>query len=150
MDDIDRAIISHLAIDGRATHRELARAVGLSPNAAGARLARLLDSGVITGVHAAVDPAAIGKPLAASMDIWLNQRDNDQGFIDFVATDDRVIDAFHLTGPVDYRLEARVASPDDLEDLLKQLRDQADVRQTDSRLILSRLVTRQALPTIVY
>lgn len=146
MDDIDHAIIRHMTIDGRATQRELARAVGLSPNAAGARLARLFESGVITGVHAAIDPVSIGRPLAASMDVWLNQRNNDEDFIAFVASDDRIIDAFHLTGPVDYRLEARVASSDDLEDLLKQLRDQADVRQTDSRLILTRLETRVAHP----
>ncbi|MBT6446206.1 MAG: AsnC family transcriptional regulator, partial [Acidimicrobiaceae bacterium] len=43
MDTIDELILRHLTRDGRATHRELGQAAGLSPNAAGARLARLVE-----------------------------------------------------------------------------------------------------------
>ncbi len=55
LDDIDRSILRHITSNGRATHRELGKAVGLSPNAAGARLARLVDQGVIRGFEAIID-----------------------------------------------------------------------------------------------
>lgn len=115
--------------------------VGLSPNAAGARLARLVDQGVITGFHAAIDHAALGRPLEVTMDVWLDHRPSDQAFVEVVATDDRIIDAVHITGPVDYRLQVRVSSPEDLEDLLAKLRQQATVNQTDSRIVMSHLPT---------
>ncbi len=141
IDDVDKIILRHLAKDGRATHRELGRVAGLSPNAAGARLSRLVERGVISGFHAAIDHAALGRPLEVTMDIWLDHRPSDTSFIDLVAADDRIVDAIHITGPVDYRIQARVASPEDLEDLLATMRRTAGVNQTDSRIIMSHLST---------
>lgn len=141
IDTIDELILRHLARDGRATHRELGQAAGLSPNAAGARLARLVERGIVTGVHAAVDHAQLGRPLEVTMDVWLEHRPNDTSFIELVGSDDRIVDAIHITGPVDYRLQVRVASPEDLEDLLAIMRRDAGVKQTDSRIVMGRLAT---------
>lgn len=141
IDEIDRSILRHVSKDGRATHREIGRAVGLSPNAAGARLSRLVDHGVITGFHAAIDHALLGRPLEVTMDVWLDHRPSDAAFVELVAADDRIIDAVHITGPVDYRLQVRVSSPEDLEDLLATLRQEATVNQTDSRIVMSHLPT---------
>ena len=145
IDEVDALLLRHLTQQGRATHRELGRAAGLSANAAGARMARLIENGVITGIHAHVDHAVLGRPLDVSMDVWLSDRPNDAAFKAVVADDDRIVDAFHITGPVDYRIQARVASPEDLEDLLARLRSEAGVNQTDSRIILGRLQTARPL-----
>jgi len=141
IDKIDREILRHLQKQGRSTHRELGKAVGLSANAAGARLTRLRDQGVITGFHAAVDHAKLGRPLEVMMDVWLEDRPNDKAFVELVANDDRIVEAFHLTGPVDYRIRARVASPEDLETLLRRLRTESGVNQTDSRIVMGSLST---------
>lgn len=141
IDQIDREILSHVQRVGRATHRELGKAVGLSPNAAGARLTRLIERGTITGFHAAIDHASLGRPLEVVMDVWLENRPMDQAFRDIVASDDRIVEAFHITGPVDYRIRARVASPEDLESLLTRLRSESGVNQTDSRIIMGTLTT---------
>jgi DNA-binding Lrp family transcriptional regulator len=45
MDEIDEAIVELLEVDGRLTHREIARTVGLSRSAAAARVQRLITSG---------------------------------------------------------------------------------------------------------
>ena len=141
LDEIDEVIVRHLQRDGRATHRELARTAGLSPNAAGARLARLCQRGVITGFHARVNHEMLGRALEVTIDVWLEHRPSDGPFLDLATSDDRIIEAIHITGPVDYRIRARVASPSDLEDLLHVLRTQGDVRQTDSRMVLSHEAT---------
>lgn len=123
------------------TQIELGRAVGLSPNAAGARMARLIDKKIITGFGARVDHAALGKPIEASIDVWIDDMRNQELFAGFVLADERCIECFHLTGRLDFRLRVRVASSDDLNDLLDDLRDLAGVRQTDSRLVLKYLPT---------
>ena len=58
MDRIDRAILAQLAADGRLANTELADRVGLSPSPCLRRVRSLERSGVITGYHAHVDPAA--------------------------------------------------------------------------------------------
>ena len=145
IDDIDLQIIRHLARDGRATHRELGRAAGLSPNAAGARMTKLIEQGVISGVHATIDHAALGRPLEVTMDVWIDHRPNDTAFLDLVSSDDRIVDAIHITGPVDFRLLVQVASPEDLEDLLAKMRREAGVTQTDSRIVMSHIATTLAI-----
>ncbi|MEM9653831.1 MAG: Lrp/AsnC ligand binding domain-containing protein, partial [Actinomycetota bacterium] len=53
--------------------------------------------------------------------------------------DDRITECIHLTGPLDFRVRARVASPEDLNDLLIRMKEEGGVRSTDSRLVLERL-----------
>ena len=141
IDDIDREILGIVQSRGRITQRELGREVGLSPNAAGARLQRLLDRKIIVGFEAKVDHVALGRPIEATIDVWLADGGDRAEIMTLVAADDRVIECFHLTGPLDFRIRARVASAEDLNDLLDRMRAEGGVRQTDSRLILEQLPT---------
>lgn len=140
IDEIDREILSEVARRGRITQRELGAVVGLSPNAAGARLQRLIDRGVIAGFTAQLDHAALGRPIEASIDVWLSDSQDASSIKELVLADDRVVECFHLTGPLDFRIRARVASADDLNSLLTSFREHG-VRQTDSRLILEQIPT---------
>jgi len=139
IDKIDREIIDVVAKLGRITQRELGKKVGLSPNAAGARLQRLVDRKIIVGFEAKVDHTALGRPIEASIDVWLADGGDRQSFMELVARDARVVECFHLTGPLDFRVRARVASTDDLNQLLNVMREDAGVRQTDSRLVLEQI-----------
>lgn len=143
VDPVDSEIIRHLQRDARLSNVELGRSVSLSANAAGVRVQRLIERGVIAGFHAHIDHSALGRPIEASIDIWLStdrkRADDRMSFEEFVIADDRVIECFHLTGPLDFRLRARVASTDDLNSLLQALRTQGGAAQTDSRLLLERI-----------
>ncbi|MDW3177387.1 MAG: Lrp/AsnC family transcriptional regulator [Acidimicrobiia bacterium] len=141
-DELDREILRALQIDGRMTHRELGKVVGLSANATGARVQRLIERGVIVGFQAVVDHAKLGRSMEATVDVWLNDDRQRSPLMELVADDDRVVECFHLTGPLDFRLRARVASADDLNALLNRLRDEGGVRQTDSRLVLEHIPTQ--------
>ena len=59
LDDIDRALIDSLVIDGRASYASLARRIGMSQAAVKARVNRLLNSGVIH-ILGRIDPRALG------------------------------------------------------------------------------------------
>ncbi len=139
LNEIDQEIVRELVKNGRLSNRDLGAIVGLSPNAAGARVQKLVERGVITGFHAAIDHSALGRPIEASIDLWQNIPRDTEALSRVVADDDRITECFHPTGPVDYRLRVRVASPEDLNDLLYRLRAEGDSRQTDSRLILERV-----------
>ncbi|MGI5208260.1 Lrp/AsnC family transcriptional regulator [Spirillospora sp. CA-108201] len=65
MDQTDWSILAELQRDGRLSFNRLAALVNLSPPAVAERVRRLEESGVITGYQARVDPARVGQPLTA-------------------------------------------------------------------------------------
>ena len=126
-DDIDLGIARAVSQDGRATLSDLSAAVGLSVSAVQARLRRLEARGVITGYRALVDPEAVGKPLAAFVEITPldpAQPDNAPELLEHLAE----IEACHsIAGDASYILLVRVASPRGLESLLRDIRSAASV-----------------------
>jgi DNA-binding Lrp family transcriptional regulator len=71
MDEIDEAIVELLEVDGRLTHREIARTVGLSRSTAAARVQRLIGSGQVI-IRGAVHPAVIGRGELAHVSLTLS------------------------------------------------------------------------------
>lgn len=65
LDDQDWAVLAELQNDARISYAELARRVALSPSAVTERVRRLESLGVITGYHAVVDPARVGRGVQA-------------------------------------------------------------------------------------
>jgi DNA-binding Lrp family transcriptional regulator len=68
MDQIDEAIVELLEVDGRLTHREIARAAGLSRSSAAARVQRLIASGQVV-VRGVVHPSVIGRGALAHVSL---------------------------------------------------------------------------------
>jgi DNA-binding Lrp family transcriptional regulator len=68
MDKVDEAIVELLEGDGRLTHREIARAVGLSRSTAAARVQRLISSGQVV-IRGAVHPAVLGRGALAHVSV---------------------------------------------------------------------------------
>ena len=127
-DAVDTRIVAELSRDGRATLADLSAAVGLSVSAVQARLKRLEARGVITGYRATVDAEAVGRPLAAFIEITPldpAQPDNAPELLEHLGA----IEACHsIAGDAAYMLFARVASPRALEDLVRDIRHSAGVR----------------------
>ncbi len=68
LDDIDKAIIRELQVDGRAAYSRLAPLVGLSEAAVRQRVNRLQGRGVIQ-IVAVTDPVSLGYPFQAMLGI---------------------------------------------------------------------------------
>jgi Lrp/AsnC family leucine-responsive transcriptional regulator len=128
LDAVDTRLLSALSLDARATLTQLAEQVGLSISAVQARLRRLESRGVITAYRATVDPEAVGKPLAAFIEISpldAAQPDNAPELLEHLTE----IEACHsIAGEASYMLFVRVASPRELERLIGQIRQAASVR----------------------
>lgn len=72
LDEFDRKILAALRSDGRITFTDLAQRVGLSKTPCQARVKRLVDSGVILGFRAIVDPAKLGLDHIAFTEVKLS------------------------------------------------------------------------------
>jgi DNA-binding Lrp family transcriptional regulator len=73
LDDIDHAILTELAADGRLAVRALAERLHISRTNAYARLERLMSEGVITGFGAKIDPRLAGLGTSAYILITVEQ-----------------------------------------------------------------------------
>jgi Lrp/AsnC family leucine-responsive transcriptional regulator len=126
-DDIDEGIVLAMLHNARATLAELSESVGLSVSAVQARLRRLEARGVITGYRTLVDAEAVGKPLAAFVEITPldpGQPDNAPELLQHLTE----IEACHsIAGEAAYMLLVRVASPRHLEALIRDIRAAASV-----------------------
>ncbi|MBO0777096.1 MAG: Lrp/AsnC family transcriptional regulator [Actinobacteria bacterium] len=136
MEEIDRKIVALLCHDGRMSFTDLSRETGLSVSATHQRVRRLERRGIIKGYAAAVDAAQAGLPLTAFVSIKP---------FDAAAPDDApqrlahiaAIEACHsVAGEESYILKVRVASPEDLENLLQEIRAAASV-STRTTVVLS-------------
>ena len=134
--DVDRALLTALARDGRASYTDLAERVGLSVSAVHQRVRRLEQRGLITGYAAKVDAKAVGLPLTAFVNITpidVSQADDAPARLAHLTA----IEACHSVAGVDsYVLKVRTASPDALEALLAEIRKVANVT-TRTTVVLS-------------
>ncbi|MFE0025829.1 Lrp/AsnC family transcriptional regulator [Amycolatopsis sp. NPDC059021] len=136
MDSIDRKLVALLLDDGRLTYQELAKAVRLSANTTADRVRRLHSSGVISGYHAALDYAAIGRPLILISDLRLREGYDNAEFHRGLATIPQVVEAFRTTGEYDYQIRLACTGTDEFERVLAALKGEHGVREVRSRLML--------------
>ena len=145
-DAIDAAIVREVSQDARATLADLSGAVGLSVSAVQARLRRLETRGVITGYRALVDAEAVGKPLAAFVEITPldpAQPDNAPELLEHLSE----IEACHsIAGDASYILLVRVASPRHLESLIRDIRAAASVHTRTTGVLQTFYENRPILP----
>lgn len=146
LDAADTGILAEISRDARATLATLAGAVGLSVSAVQARLRRLESRGVITGYRPILDAEAVGKPLAAFIEISPldpAQPDNAPELLEPLPE----IEACHsIAGDASYMLFVRVASPRDLERLIGEIRRAAAVRTRTTVVLQTFYENRTLVP----
>ncbi|GAA5093202.1 Lrp/AsnC family transcriptional regulator [Microbacterium yannicii] len=145
-DEIDAGIVRAVSRNARATLAELSAAVGLSVSAVQTRLRRLEARGVITGYRALVDAEAVGKPLAAFVEITPldpGQPDNAPELLEHLTE----IEACHsIAGDASYMLLVRVASPRHLETLIRDIRTAASVNTRTTVVLQTFYENRPVFP----
>ena len=111
LDAIDRRIIAALVEDGRMTVTDLAAQVGLSKTPAQVRLKKLVDSGVIRGFRAIVDPAKLGMDHVAFAEVKLSDTRETalREFNDAVRRIPEVEECHMIASSFDYLLKVRTA-----------------------------------------
>ena len=112
LDRYDLALLDALQRDGNATNAVLGESVHLSASQISRRLQRLNETGLIAGVAAILDPAAIGLDVTAFAHVILEQHGKAQSeaFEAAASALPEVMECFSVSGDADYLL--RIVAPD--------------------------------------
>jgi DNA-binding Lrp family transcriptional regulator len=129
MDEVDEAIVALLEVDGRLTHRDIARAIGLSRSSAAIRVQRLLTSGQVV-VRGVVHPAVIGRGSLAY--VSLTVRGRAAPLAAEIARRDDVPFLSLTSGQYGLVAEVRAASPRDVDRTISELRSLDGVSGVDT------------------
>lgn len=143
MESIDQHILALLARDGRMSFTEVGRETGLSISAAQQRVRRLEQRGVIRGYHAEIDSTALGRELLAIIQIRPHG-ETVQNVEAVLESMPQLVSCFSVAGGASHICLAEVGTPNELDDLLGQIRDRA--RVTTSTTVVLRTLFRERPP----
>ena len=147
MDALDLALIRALRDSPRAGDLELSRLVGVARATVTSRLARLQESGVVTGYGPDVDLAAAGHPVLAFVTLEIAQ-----GRLEDVRTEldslPNVLEAYVTSGAADVVCKIAATSHEDLQDVLLHMSSTGSIVRSTSVVVLSELVSPRTLPML--
>src|SRR3954447_10704093 len=138
LDGTDRAILSALMDDGRMTNAALAARVGVAESTCAYRVRALRESGVIAGIHAQVDLAAIGRPIQAVIQVHLSShsRVHINELMDRLVMLPGARRGGHVAGDHAFPVPVPGASPERLRDLiLEHITSHPAVTKTETQLV---------------
>ena len=142
LDPLDRQIIGCLTRDARATYAVIGAEVGLSAPAVKRRVDRLLAEGVIRGFTALVDPEVLGWATEAYVEVYWEGTPSPLDLRRSLEKVPEVVGAWSVTGSADALVHILAADIPHLEEAIERLRQQPNVHQTRSEVVLSRLIDR--------
>ena len=132
MDATDRAILREIQGDARLSFNQIARRVNLSAPSVAARIRRLEDAGIVEGYHARINPAAVGLPLTAFLQLHCHVG---RCLLKTSAAEKfpEIVEIHRLTGRSCTLVKVRTASMAHLSSLLERIGEHADA---DSHIVL--------------
>jgi Lrp/AsnC family transcriptional regulator len=141
LDRIDRAILRLLAVDASLSLAEIAAQVGLTQTPCWKRIRRMEHEGVILRRVALLDQARIGLPISAFVGVetadhsaaWLSR------FAAILDGFDEVVDAWRMSGDVDYLLHVVVADIGSYDLFYRKLIEALPLRNVTTRFAMERL-----------
>ncbi|MEE4381251.1 MAG: Lrp/AsnC family transcriptional regulator [Pseudomonadales bacterium] len=147
LDDFDRRLLAALQKDASASLNDLAERVALSRTACWRRIQRLEEAGAIRARVALLDPAALGLDLTVYVLIKTNQHNRAwaERFSAVVEEIPEVLEAYRMSGDVDYLLKAVVADMKGYDRLYEKL-IAADLFDVSSSFVMETLKHTTALP----
>ncbi|MFN8483531.1 MAG: Lrp/AsnC family transcriptional regulator [Anaerolineae bacterium] len=145
LDEIDQQIVALLLANGRASHAEIGRSVGLTASSVYERVRKLEERGVILGYTAIVDPAKLGKPLLAF--IRVSSLADPAHFEETVRDHPNVLECYDVTGEDSYIMRVRASDTTDLHQTIMKIRQAAAGATTITMIALHTVKELQSLPS---
>lgn len=143
IDEIDRKLVELLQGNARLSNAELAQAVGLTASSVFERVKKLEQRGIITGYHASVDPAKLGKPLLAFTRLNFGETRNEglkaaMARMDALcATEPNILECHDVAGEDCLVLKLRASGPGELQGLLAAIREATQSSKSVTNIVLS-------------
>jgi len=148
LDAIDVGLVAALSADGRQSNAALARAVGIAESTCADRVRGLRERGVIRGIHAEIDPAAVGLGVEAMVALRFggHHRAEIETFRDEIVEVPGVLAAYNTSGANDYLVHVAATGADALRNLvLDHLANRPGVVHVETSLIFEATRGRRPL-----
>ena len=141
MDRVDREILRLLSNDASLSLADIAGKVGLTPTPCWKRIRRMEEAGIILGRVAVIDPAKIGLPVSVFVEVETADHSGEwlQRFAEVVKSMPEIIDAWRMSGDVDYLLHVVVPDIAAYDQFYRKLIGQLKLRNVSSRFSMERL-----------
>lgn len=135
LDEKDVQIIEQLKKDGRASLREIAEDLELSPSTVSNRFHRLKQEGVIEGFRPVLDHEEIGFNLTAIIDVHVNPGMKDRVF-PRLNNMENIESVYVVTGDTDMVLISKFVGREDMYSFLKELQKKEGISETETKVAL--------------
>lgn len=138
LDELDLSLLRELRGSGRMTISELARRVGAAESTCHKRVGALIESGVITGFRAEVDPAALGLSIEVIISIRVHPhaRRSLSRFQAYLTELPESRQVYFLAGDRDFLVHAAVRDTEALRALVSdRISMREEVASTNTSLI---------------
>jgi Lrp/AsnC family transcriptional regulator len=148
LDSKDRHILSILQDDALTPVVEVAERVGLSTTPCWRRIQRLERDGVIRRRVALLDPAALNVPVSVFVAIRTNQHSAKwlARFRGAVETIPEIVEAYRMSGEIDYLLRVVVPDIAGYDAVYKQLIEKIELADVTSSFSMEEMKHTTALP----
>jgi DNA-binding Lrp family transcriptional regulator len=149
LDGFDLKILEALQKDGRLTNNELADRIALSASQCSRRRSRLEAEGYIRGYQARLDRQKVGLDLLVVISVTLatHNRDNARRFAALVNDLPEVLEAYALTGEMDYHLKVATRGLSGLSRFVNDvLLPHESVQHVKTSIVLDTLKNFEGLP----
>ena len=149
LEDIDRRILRYWQADPSLSPSELAERVGISPGKAARRIAKMQDSGIVSGVRAVIDWAALGYAVEVSLRVTLDKtvsRAFDE-FIHAARSVPEVTEIQTFLGRVDVRLNIVARDMSHYQDIYRdQILTLPHIADIEALMQIAQIKSQEALP----
>lgn len=141
LDRLDREILKLIAVDSSLSLADIATRVGLTPTPCWKRIRRMETDGIIQRRVAVLDPARVGLPVSVFVEVetadhssaWLER------FAKVVADTPEIVDAWRMSGDVDYLLHVVVPDIAAYDNFYRKLISAVPLRNVSSRFSMERM-----------
>jgi Lrp/AsnC family transcriptional regulator len=141
LDKLDRDILRLLASDASLSLADIASKVGLTATPCWKRIRRMEQEGVIRGRVATIDPSKVGLPVSVFVAVETADHSGDwlKRFAEVVANMPEIVDAWRMSGDVDYLMHVVVSDIAAYDNFYRKLIAAVPLRNVTSRFSMERL-----------
>ena len=141
LDRQDRAILRLIADNASLSLAEIAEQIGLTATPCWKRIRRMEEAGIISGRVTKIDPVKVGLPVAAFVAVETADHSADwlQRFANVVRDTPEIVDAWRMSGDVDYLLHVVVPDIAAYDAFYRKLIAAVPLRNVTSRFSMERL-----------
>lgn len=141
LDRLDRAILRLLAEDASLSLADIAAQVGLTPTPCWKRIRRMEQEGIIQRRVAVIDPSKVGLPVSVFVEVETADHSNEwlQRFAAVIRETPEIVDAWRMSGDVDYLLHVVVPDISSYDTFYRKLIAAVPLRNVSSRFSMERM-----------